>query len=513
MGHELDEGKDAKNGGVTGKEIAVIQSTNETVATQTKDTPTQGSSTTNNTLTKIPTKSLKSPQQSNADDDLSRFQASLAKVQERPMQIYGGIVYNFKGERRTKIDFLDQYFEKAATAKTFGDLTAELQQAVIALRQTGIYRQVKVNVSEVPPALVGHLRDYCVVSVDIVERNWWTASIGGYITDNTPELQVSGALRNLWGRGEVGYGSLGTTTDTTKSLTFTAGVSKPILIGALGRHAVLHVLTHNSIYDNMAASNYTQRVIGGNLRFDMLPHSLSYDGAWRNTTLGTDPSLELQKDQGTSIKSSIRYSFTKDYRDNITLPTRGHSYQLSSEVAGLGGDVKFLRNELSFNYNFPIFKTGIAFNYLLKGGVLAPLYGDHTRVCDKFFLGGVGTALSLRGFKAKGVDNGNTREAHGGDMYYTTAAHVTFPLPFLSNYNFVRGHFFANAGNLVPIKNWNFQESAQELKERARSAVGAGIIFTTPMGGRFEFNFCHPLRMYAGDKVSKGFEFGVAMTI
>ena len=130
--------------------------------------------------------------------------------------------------------------------------------------------------------------------------------------------------------------------------------------------------------------------------------------------------------------------------------------------------MKFLRNEASFNYNVPIVKTGIvsrregerrrgkrgekgeerrggmerrgegrerergeergarggqgrvditdiffssvtsqAFNYLLKGGLVAPLYGDHTRICDRFFLGGVGTSLSLRGFKMKGIDTGN----------------------------------------------------------------------------------------------------------
>ncbi len=38
--------------------------------------------------------------------------------------------------------------------------------------------------------------------------------------------------------------------------------------------------------------------------------------------------------------------------------------------------------------------------------------------------------------------------------------------------------------------------SIDDITGTVRSAVGVGLAITTPMGGRFEFNYCWPIRAY-----------------
>ncbi len=104
-----------------------------------------------------------------------------------------------------------------------------------------------------------------------------------------------------------------------------------------------------------------------------------------------------------------------------------------------------------FSYRLFTVLLSKAFNYAFKSGVLAPLFGDRLRIYDRFTMGGIGTSVPLRGFRTRGVAtvNNSAADEHGGNMYYSSMAQVTFPIPFLTHVkDFVRGQVFANGGNL-----------------------------------------------------------------
>lgn len=47
------------------------------------------------------------------------------------------------------------------------------------------------------------------------------------------------------------------------------------------------------------------------------------------------------------------------------------------------------------------------------------------------------------------------------------------------------------------------------LTDKLRSTAGIGIAFRMGQKARIEFNYCQPLSYEAGDRVVKGFQFGI----
>ncbi|RQM26610.1 hypothetical protein B5M09_002373 [Aphanomyces astaci] len=115
---------------------------------------------------------------------------------------------------------------------------------------------------------------------------------------------------------------------------------------------------------------------------------------------------------------------------------------VSAEVAGLWGDVQFVKGEAEVQHNIPIGPVAFhhpIFNIMLSSRVGAVhSYGTDklrpARISDRFFLGG---PLSLRGFNHKGVgpranpDDGGvkTGDALGGEVFYSVGASLGFPFP------------------------------------------------------------------------------------
>lgn len=66
--------------------------------------------------------------------------------------------------------------------------------------------------------------------------------------------------------------------------------------------------------------------------------------------LSKNSPFRLREESGFSVKSSIKHITTIDTRDSKVLANEGVFFQMVMEIAGFGGDVKFLRNH--FNSQF-----------------------------------------------------------------------------------------------------------------------------------------------------------------
>lgn len=180
-------------------------------------------------------------------------------------------------------------------------------------------------------------------------------------------------------------------------------------------------------------------------------HELSLQMGWRDilpcrdckipTAFRASPSI--LSEAVPSTKTSIKYVFKDDTRNSIVMPTMGGLFQFSSEVAGILGDVRFIKAEVSTQHHIgigPILfgHPILSFSLSSQLGAIKPFGTDDqrpTRLSDRFFLGG---PLNVRGFNHKGIgpraspsDGGvKSGDALGGDVSYAASASMGFPLPF-----------------------------------------------------------------------------------
>lgn len=188
---------------------------------------------------------------------------------------------------------------------------------------------------------------------------------------------------------------------------------------------------------------------------------------------------------GKRTTSSVGYSLIYDTRDNRIRPTRGHNAVLSQDVAGLGGNVKYIKTRLSASKFWPL-GAGFIFSISGEGGYIHSLEGqrldpdglpiEKIRLVDRFFLG----EPQFRGFNIRGVGprvkrfflnatndaNGNVTgyergtgrnnisdDALGGRIYYLTRAEVEIPLGSGAREMGLRPSVFVDAGAVAGIKD------------------------------------------------------------
>ena len=86
---------------------------------------------------------------------------------------------------------------------------------------------------------------------------------------------------------------------------------------------------------------------------------------------------------GTASTSSIGYVYTYDTRDNIFRPNTGWLFNFRQDVAGLGGELNWLRTIADARYWRPIEIFGLDFVGLatLEGGFISAYSGHQIRLC------------------------------------------------------------------------------------------------------------------------------------
>ena len=222
------------------------------------------------------------------------------------------------------------------------------------------------------------------------------------------------------------------------------------------------------------------------------------------------------------VSSIIGYTFNWDRRNDPITPTGGFDVSLSQDVAGLGGDVQYLRTEVSGATYKGIFK-GVRASVRLAGGYIMPFGNDDgIRINNRFFRGG----SSFRGFDVAGlgprviqrtVDNeGNTidvrrRQAQGGKAYYQGTAELTVP-NFLPEEYGIDTALFIEAGSVGILDEVDYDapriiaqsedETTIELTKTAmglRASAGLSIGWDSPFGP-IRFDFSHIIRKEEYDR-------------
>jgi outer membrane protein insertion porin family len=205
------------------------------------------------------------------------------------------------------------------------------------------------------------------------------------------------------------------------------------------------------------------------------------------TNSGLPPSLAIQQAAayGPAWVSSIGSTTTYSTLDDAKNPTSGIKSQLSQDLAGLGGDVKFLRTAEDVRY-YQSLSSDLVGMVRAQGGYINGWGGQQVPLMNSFF----GGPTMVRGFAANGfgprdLTPGTTMDNVGGSTYWATTAELQSGIPGVPNEYGLRASAFVDAGSVFGYSGANMVGgTALQVanKNVIRSSVGVGLTWASPFG-------------------------------
>jgi outer membrane protein insertion porin family len=327
-----------------------------------------------------------------------------------------------------------------------------------------------VNIATEP----GSEPDQLVITADVQEQATGDLSFAaGFSSESGPLGSITLRERNLLGRGQdlrLGFTLSGVSSQIDLSFTEPYFLDRDISAGV----DLFRTVTENN------ESSFDSERIGGTLRagYDFRENVRQ---VWNYTlkreeitNVDSDASALVKDDEGTDVASNIGQTLRWDTRDARFDPREGHVVRLGTTVAGLGGDVRYLRTTLGGAYYQPILED-VTGRFSAEVGNIIGIDYD-TKVSDRFFRGG----SSLRGFNTSGIGPRDTltNDALGGKHYYSATLELSFPVGLPEELNF-RGRLFSDVGSLWGIDG---DDSDVDDDSAPRMSVGTGFSWISPFG-------------------------------
>ncbi len=230
---------------------------------------------------------------------------------------------------------------------------------------------------------------------------------------------------------------------------------------------------------------------------------------FNNCLTNGEASLALKEAQGPFVTSMFGYTLGYNSLDNNRSPTGGLFAELRQDIAGAGGDERFVRTTADLRYYHELYDQIVGLVHL-QGGDLQNIGGSQFRIVDNFNLG----PTLVRGFAPFGIGPRDVGSGDpqgnplGGTKYFGGSLEVQFPLYGLPRDLGLKGAIFADAGTLFGFNGrTNFSPNgvctpsdASPLFTQSncitvggnssliRSSAGASIIWSSPLGPiRFDF--------------------------
>jgi outer membrane protein insertion porin family len=373
--------------------------------------------------------------------------------------------------------------------------TSKIRRSRQRLENLGFFSKVDLQTKP------GSAADQVVIDVDVTEQSTGELSLGaGFSTTEGPFGDVSLRERNLLGNGQdLRLGFRLSARRSRLDLSFT----DPYF---LDRDIAAGFDLYTTTADYSSESSYEQDTIGGSLRgaFDVsenLRETVRYTLRRDNVhNVKDDASEVIQDEEGDSWRSYVSNEYFYDRLNNRNTPTEGYYARLQNDLAGFGGDTRFLRTSVGAGYYWPITGSWIGSLRSEIGYIFG--IGDDVTVVDRFFLGGD----SFRGFSTRGVGprDSDTDDSLGGNLLYSGTAELSFPLGLPEELG-LRGRVFSDFGAVTGLDN-----SSDNVDDSAapRVSVGTGLTWRSPLGP-IALDFAVPVLKESFDKVEQfRFSFG-----
>jgi outer membrane protein insertion porin family len=383
-----------------------------------------------------------------------------------------------------------------------------------------------VNISTAP----GSEPDQVVLVVDVVEKSTGELSIGaGYTTGGSTGnagFTLEGAIgeRNFLGRGQaIRVSVAGGASSRDYMLSFT----EPYFLGRrIAAGFDIYRQTRN--YNYGGANLYNSEVTGGTVRFglpitqnlttqlaynftsEMYSYTSSATGCVTGTTVAPPgcavaPAIQAAVTGTAWTKSSVSGSLIYNTIDNIKNPREGMYANFTAEVAGLGGNARFVKLTGRASYYKTISDELDLVGLLVAGGGYVQGFGaTPLRVFDLF----QSNDRIIRGFAYNGIGPVDTATGQqlGGTTYFNATAELQFPMPGVPQSFGLRGAFFADAATLYGNSLVGVNAASASMLWRA--SVGASLIWASPFGP-LRVDYAIPVMQQATDRI-QNFNFGIS---
>lgn len=425
---------------------------------------------------------------------------------------------NISGLKRTKKDFVVDDVKPVMKAKTFIQAYREALKCKNLLMQKGIFSHVDV-ILDTTQHYENHKENGIQVVFNCVEKRRITGEIKTELSNqDDPKWVLKVLSPNVAGRGETISLAMSRKLDSSSGsmhipTDFTLNFLKPLKNSSTARLSIL-----NEKYDQpWNSSVLTNRGLEVEYKLPMFTnmHSFGWKGYWRElSALNRNASFAIRQNLGHSLKSALTHSILIDKTNGSIFPEYGHRIKLTEELAGLGGDSRFLKENLELSFYKNISKVTLSAN--VNAGFVYNFDKDNDiHLSDRFYMGG---PLSLRGFEINSAGCKSGQDFTGGNLSWVVGLHAYTPLPFywkrfgsgswLDNF---RMHAFLNAGNLLP-EVVRSRVQAGKLIRNIRASYGLGLAYNFMGLARIEINYCLPIKAQKGDKFSDGFQFGIGLS-
>jgi outer membrane protein insertion porin family len=351
-----------------------------------------------------------------------------------------------------------------------------MDRAERRLNNLGYFKTVKVTTEP------GSTPDRIIVIVDVEDQPTGAFSVsGGYSTTDGIIGEVSVTESNFLGRGlyvKLG-GSLGQRSNGVE-FSFT----DPYF---LGQRLAAGFDLFTKYQDNTRYALYTSRTTGGQLRVGfplteewtfiaryalfstdiVIPNKttqpfndcsvpipgitpLNPDGTVNllGCTANGEASIALKESKGTTLTSAPGYTLDYNTLDSVKDPHSGMLAELKQDLAGAGGDSKYVRTTGVFKFYYEVYEDVVGL-LKLQGGYVRSWGGYTLKINDNFNLG----PELVRGFAPSGIGprdlNGDFKNNPlGGTTYYGASYELQFPIWGVPREIGIKGAVFADAGTL-----------------------------------------------------------------
>lgn len=402
---------------------------------------------------------------------------------------------NITGNTRTEDKVIRREFQ-VAEGDAFN--AEKIKQSRLRLQELQYFKNVDMSTQP------GSSPDKIVLTTAVQEQATGSFTIGGgYSTDSGALVNLGLSEKNLIGTG-INAGITGVLAQRASQIDLS--VTDPYF---LDRNLMLGGEIFDTTNNNLSISQYEEQRLGFTVRTgyafnNYLSQTESYSIVDRNVyNVESTASIYVKNEAGWSLLSQVGQTLTLDHRDSALDPHKGYIIRLGTDVAGLGGNSKYVRFKLDAGYYIPLdyFSGNSDWTLALRaGGGYLYRYGGSYYLIDNFFLGGD----NMRGFEQGGAGphDEKTGDSLGGDTIATGTVELHFPLPISKDIG-LTGRVFTDIGTLFGATD-TYGDVYDNKSPRV--SVGVGFSWNTPFG-LINIDLADPVVKYQYDQ-TQVFRFG-----
>lgn len=323
--------------------------------------------------------------------------------------------------------------------------------------------------------------DTTIIETEVIEQSTGEISIGaGFSTLDGPLADFRIRERNLLGTGrDLGF----STVIAGDRSEFDISLAEPYF---LNRDLRATVDLFRRTTDFQDESSFDQKQTGTGLSFNYpLSERLRQTMRYRieqNTIedVSAGASLFIRLQEGDRTTSAVSQRLTYDTRDSKILPSDGYFLWFDTELAGLGGDAKYVSGKVGGQYYYEVVDDYI-FSLLGESGHILGYGDEEVVISERYFLGG----RTLRGFERSGIGPRDliSDDALGGNTFYRGSAELTAPMNFANLKDFgLKYHLFTDFGSLFSLDQSAIPGATLVDEGTLRASAGVGVSWVSPFG-------------------------------